>query len=434
MENIDGPFARIIRHRVSVSSSIPADGIFSLELDSHADSPVVGKNAFVLERTGKKVSVSGFADDLGKPLLLDVVHAAVMFDPPDSSDSYLFVIHNALFVESLDCALINPFMMRLANIQVDECPKFLAPIPSIANHSLFFPDANIRIPLALNGIVSYLPCRMPRGEEVANPTHILHLTPQSDTWNPHDPKYQAQEEAMTDFRGELKVTGPRKFIVSSIQTSSVEPDLFAENLVKSAQSCPSSVYYVKAVKSLDGKDSSLDPMTLARTWNVSVDIARRTIQRTTRLCPRNTTSISLHRRYEANDRMLRYRHLNCNMFADTMFASAKAGKSVRNYTCVQVFATDFGWCTSYNMSFEREIHTAYKRLFKDVGVPRKLIVDGAKAQVEGEARKVCNEVGCEIVELEKYTPASNRAERTIQELKVETRRDMMQSGSPLVFW
>ena len=161
---IDGPFARIINHRVSVSSASSVDGIFSLELDSHADSPVVGKNSFILERTGKKVSVSGFTNDLRKPLLLDVVHAAVMYDDPESSDSYLLVLHNAVFVESLDCALINPFITRLANIQVDECPKFLAPIPSMANHSLFFPDANIRIPLALTGIVSYLPCRMPRGE------------------------------------------------------------------------------------------------------------------------------------------------------------------------------------------------------------------------------------------------------------------------------
>ena len=67
----------------------------------------------------------------------------------------------------------------------------------------------------------------------------------------------------------------------------------------------------------------------------------RTIQQTTRLCPRNVTSISLNRRYESNDHLLQYWHLNCDMFADTMFASAKAGKSVRNYTCVQVFATDF---------------------------------------------------------------------------------------------
>ena len=38
------------------------------------------------------------------------------------------------------------------------------------------------------------------------------------------------------------------------------------------------------------------------------------------------------------------------------------------------------------------------------------------------------------MELEKYTPVSNYAERTIHELKLETRRDMKLSGSPFVLW
>ena len=86
------------------------------------------------------------------------------------------------------------------------------------------------------------------------------------------------------------------------------------------------------------------------------------------------------------------------------------------------------------MEFERDIHHAYKRLFKEVGVPRKMVVDGARAQTMGEARKVCEMAGCEVVELKKNTPASNRAERGIQELKMETKRDMKLSGSPMVFW
>ena len=132
--------------------------------------------------------------------------------------------------------------------------------------------------------------------------------------------------------------------------------------------------------------------------------------------------------------MIRYKHLDCVLFSDTMFASARVGKSMRNFTCYQVFSSDFGWTIAYNMEFERDIHHAYKKLFKEVGVPRKMIVDGARAQTMGEARKMCEMAGCEIVELEKYTPASNRAERGIQELKMETRRDMRMSGSPMVFW
>ena len=76
---IDGPLARIIRHRVAITN-VNNYGTLKLELDSHADSPVVGNGAHVLEHTGKKVSVSGFTDELGKPMLVDVVHAVITYD------------------------------------------------------------------------------------------------------------------------------------------------------------------------------------------------------------------------------------------------------------------------------------------------------------------------------------------------------------------
>ncbi len=272
-------------------------------------------------------------------------------------------------------------------------------------HSLYFPNEEIRIPLALDCIVSYFPCCKPRGEEISNPNLILYRTPRLDSWNPHDDAYQRQEEVMVDFSGDVKQLGPKKFIVSSFLSRSAEPSLFASDLISNVGSF--SRFHISSVKCVDGEDSVMDPLALALNWNVSVDTAKRTIQQTTRLCPRNTTIISLNKRYASNDRMICYKHLNCAMFSNTMFASAKTGKSVRNYTCVQVFATDFGWCMTYNLDFERNIHTAFKRLFKEVGVPLKMVMDGAKAQVSGETKKICNEVGCQIIELEKYTPASN---------------------------
>ena len=50
------------------------------ELDSHADSPVVGKYAWILEDTGRRASVTGFTSDIGKPMSVPVVNAAVVYD------------------------------------------------------------------------------------------------------------------------------------------------------------------------------------------------------------------------------------------------------------------------------------------------------------------------------------------------------------------
>ncbi len=99
-----------------------------------------------------------------------------------------------------------------------------------------------------------------------------------------------------------------------------------------------------------------------------------------------------------------------------------------------MFATDFGWLIAFNLEFERNIHLAYKRLFKEVGVPVKMVVDGVRSQTMGEVRKICESAGCQIPELEKNTPVSNRVYQTIQKLRMETKRDMKISGSPLVLW
>ena len=80
VRTIDGPLPRIIDHQVSITKVDEKDGgsgLVRLELDSHADSPVVGREAHVLEYTGRKVTVSGFTNALGEPMLVDVVHAVI---------------------------------------------------------------------------------------------------------------------------------------------------------------------------------------------------------------------------------------------------------------------------------------------------------------------------------------------------------------------
>ena len=94
---------------------------------------MVGSNAHILEKTGQTVSVSGFTDALGKSLLVDVVHEAVVYDCDKMGRSVLLLHYNTLYVPSMSVCLFNPFIMRLAGIQVDDGPEYFATIPSIVN-------------------------------------------------------------------------------------------------------------------------------------------------------------------------------------------------------------------------------------------------------------------------------------------------------------
>ena len=119
----------------------------NLELDSHADSPVCGKGALEVRDTGRTVLVGSFADELGSPLKCRVIDCLLTYDDEFTSKTYLILIRNAISVPSMNHHLIPPFVMRLAGLIVDECPKFLASSPSIENHSIYFPKDKIRIPL-----------------------------------------------------------------------------------------------------------------------------------------------------------------------------------------------------------------------------------------------------------------------------------------------
>ena len=159
------------------------DSDSALESDSHADSPVVGKRAYILRRTGREVNVSGFSDQLGSPLTVPIVDAAVMYDCAYTGKSYLMVIRNALYLQQMKVTLASPFMMHLAGIDVNECPKFLVKDPSIEHHSIYFPNHNLRIPFHLYGTISYIPVRLPTSDEVNFPNEpILELTPLLDSW------------------------------------------------------------------------------------------------------------------------------------------------------------------------------------------------------------------------------------------------------------
>jgi hypothetical protein len=86
------------------------------------------------------------------------------------------------FGDDMPNSLQNPNQIRSNGVIVDDCPTHLSPNKS-STHSIYFPEHDVRIPLQLNGIISYISIRIPTQLEIETCTW-LELT-SVDDWDPY---------------------------------------------------------------------------------------------------------------------------------------------------------------------------------------------------------------------------------------------------------
>ena len=203
-----------IYHKImaSMEVDIETDGESRTELDSHANMPVVGRQALVVEQPGKTVEVSPFTPHY-KPIKVEVVNAIIQYDSPLDGKEYILVIKNALQVPSMSNNLIPPFIMRENGIMVNECAKIHCEDPTRVDHAIIFKGYDLRIPLRLHGVFSYFVTKKPDIESVVDvdepsiyTTEIYTLT--STKWKPHTDAYALNEESIVDLEGNIKEKGP----------------------------------------------------------------------------------------------------------------------------------------------------------------------------------------------------------------------------------
>ena len=232
--------------------------------------------------------------------------------------------------------------------------------------------------------------------------------------------------------------------VASVLTSvthSLDPPMFADALnervsySKFAMSIGSTLseprYVIGATHQARAK--GITPSKLARVFRIDIPTAKRTLEVTSQHVRREEDP-SLNRNYPTNDRMLRYKRIKDHFFTDTFFASKTASTSIRGNTCMQIFVTDKGYVFVVAMKRKGDAHKAYKRFFKRIGVPDALITDGAREQALGDAKKICDQVGTTLRQLERNTPWSNRAELYVGLIKRAVKKDLKKSNCPMCLW
>ncbi len=136
----------------------------TLELDSHADTCVLGHDALIILDYQQPVSVAGYNKVLGSKTY-QTVSGVVAYDDPQTERTLHLVINQAIHIPHLDHHLLFPMQCPVNGVTVNDLPKFLAANPTDQMHALTINDSDnplqpVILLLTLRGVTSLLNVRI----------------------------------------------------------------------------------------------------------------------------------------------------------------------------------------------------------------------------------------------------------------------------------
>jgi hypothetical protein len=95
----------------------------TLELDSHADTCILGRHALIILDHNQPVTIMGYDESLGSKTYKTVSRVVAYTDPKTGRTLHL-IIHQAIHVPHLDHQLLCPMQCHVNDVIVDETPNF----------------------------------------------------------------------------------------------------------------------------------------------------------------------------------------------------------------------------------------------------------------------------------------------------------------------
>ena len=139
-----------------------------------------------------------------------IVDAAICYDCPYTSTTYVLIARNVLYVPQMHINLVPPFILLEAGLVVHDTPTIHVVDPTVEDHSIYMPVEKLRIPLSLYGTFSYFSSRAPNDGDNIDEIDKIIITPDCEEWDPHRDTYGQQEDAMLDWEGEIAQPPPKR--------------------------------------------------------------------------------------------------------------------------------------------------------------------------------------------------------------------------------
>lgn len=169
------------------------------ELDSHADTCVIGHNAFVLNKHPRFVSIVGYDATAGASPKLNAIDVALAYNSPTDGTTHILRINQAVLVPTMHHNLLCPMQMRLNDVEVHDLPRVMSRTITEKSHSIIVSDTEhsvkLLISLTLDGVTSCFTTRTPTPQELWECTHY-DLTYSSPEYHPHELDLASREERL----------------------------------------------------------------------------------------------------------------------------------------------------------------------------------------------------------------------------------------------
>lgn len=384
--------------------------------DSHADTSCVNKHAYVETIVdGLVVDAIPFDERIGKLTNLPIVHAVYAVDNTQTYETILIRINHAIYVKDMANALLCPNQARSHGTVVDDVPPHLdhSGYSSFAIHA-----GGTSLPFELHGPTSYIHVRRPTEEELSDGREIIDITDPSG-WNPYGDAHEYSHVASLKESGSAVPNGFHEYC-------EVEDRLLYSDVRRISQ------------LEITNQRNKLTTQHLAKLWGCGLVTAKQTIEATTCRHYRQVDKKGMTKRFRSTRDLFRYKQISIpvgQFYSDTLFSKVK---SLRGFTCVQLYGNKFGFMKAYPMETndKQSVGDTLTCLIQDVGVPQKLHTDNAKEMIGRGTPffKRSRREGIDLTSIEPYRHNENYAENLVRQLKLLTSRLMHKKMVPLRLW
>ena len=423
-------------------------GVFDgrVELDTHADTFVAGRNCLLMHYTERVCDVMPYSDEYEAKKSVPIAQVATGYTAANGQRTIL-IVNEALWIPELEHSLMNPNQLRHFGVMVQDNPYSNSPmvIQKDTNEEEFVAC------LKSTGTNIYIDTWTPTDRDLQEYPHVVLTSDQ--LWDPqviqfpstshtevqelegrnisvvgHDLRRETVDTEFGDvYHAPIKIFDIKVFN-ARIMSSSVVDIKISEGPLAEDQIMPTRTFLSSA------RHTNTTPEDLSEIWNISIEQAKMTLDATTQNHVRSAI-MPLSRRYRT-DRMFEPKRLLGTMASDTMDPKCKSIHGDYRYT--QVYGNKQMFCEAYPIKSKSEddVGASLKRFIVDYGAPEEMVTDGSKEQTSKNAQfqAILRQNKIRATVTNTYTPKQNPAETVIRELRKRWYRAVFKTNCPKCLW